>query len=217
MQFENFSAAHCVQEKGTSEPFKSQELVVLLGAYDLDIIHEPGRSTFAVQKIEIHPDWLYQSDQYDADIAVLVLVGKVTFTNYIQPICLNNKLNISSATRGVVVGYGKSEDRTKIHENKPRVIDTPIFENKDCFKKNIDLKTISSGRTFCGGDGNGTGVCKGDSGGGLYVIDEGFYYLRGIVSSSLKTAELSCDVNNYSVFTNVLKFIDWINGISVDL
>jgi secreted trypsin-like serine protease len=206
-----------MQEKGVREPFRSQDIVALLGAYDLNILHEAGRSIFAIQKIEIHPDWLYQSVQYDADIAVLVLIGEVQFTPYIQPVCLIKTRRIAEITNGVAVGYGKSEDRSKYHENIPKVIDTPIYTNQQCFQSNQNLAIISSGRTFCGGLGKGVGVCKGDSGGGVFVTAGNVYYLRGIVSSSLRDANHECDVDNYSVFTNVLKFNDWIEGIRTQI
>ena len=68
---------------------------------------------------------------------------------------------------------------------------------------------ISSNRSFCGGSRDGSGVCMGDSGNGLFVEYSGIYFLRGIVSSSLYTKS-NCDVYNFAVFTNVLKFFDWI-------
>ena len=116
---------------------------------------------------------------------------------------------------GFVVGFGKSEDETKIHENIPKILETPIHKNEDCFLTNKELTSLSSRRTFCAGSGNGTGVCNGDSGSGLIVQHNGAYYLRGIVSSSLRNGRFGCDVNTYAVFTDVLKFNDWINRIDV--
>jgi secreted trypsin-like serine protease len=55
-------------------------------------------------------------------------------------------------------------------------------------------------------------VCAGDSGGGILVKVSNVYYLRGIVSSSLLTNDYECDVDSYSVFTNVLKFTNWIKS-----
>lgn len=53
----------------------------------------------------------------------------------------------------------------------------------------------------------------GDSGGGLYTSRGTKQYIRGIVSSSLFRTDGSCDVNRYSVFTNVAKYSNWINGV----
>ncbi|KAL7013230.1 hypothetical protein ACKWTF_015278 [Chironomus riparius] len=117
-------------------------------------------------------------------------------------------------TTGVVVGYGKSEDETKIHETIPKVIATPIHTNEHCFLEYSNLVKISSKRTFCGGSGTGVGVCRGDSGSGLFVNDGSAYYLRGIVSSSIIGGRYGCDVDSYSVFTDVAKYVDWINGLA---
>lgn len=52
---------------------------------------------------------------------------------------------------------------------------------------------------------------SGDSGGGFIVNNNGRWYLRGIVSSSLFDKELlMCDTRNYAVFTDVAAYIDWI-------
>ena len=176
---------------------------------------EVGRVVRDVQEIHIHPDWDVSSDQYDADIAVLVLRKEVTFGSSIQPISLMvSNSNMATILKSVVVGYGKSEDDTKIHENIPKILEIPIHKNEFCFLKNHNLALFSSERTFCGGSGTGTGVCKGDSGSGVFVYYKGIYYLRGIISASLYR-NLTCDVNTYAIFTDVLKFNTWIEAIPV--
>jgi len=124
--------------------------------------------------------------------------------------------NVAAITTGIVVGFGRSEDKTKIHENIPKMLETPIHSNEDCFLENHVLATLSSKRTFCAGTGTGIGVCKGDSGSGLIVNDGNAYYLRGIVSSSLIGGPYGCDLDAYSIFTDVTKYIEWINGISTN-
>ncbi|KAL7013281.1 hypothetical protein ACKWTF_015317 [Chironomus riparius] len=210
------TAAHCIQDKGAKNPLLPRDMLVLLGVYDLNNPYEVGRGVFPVQNINMHPHWNPQIKSFDADIAVLVLENQVTFGYYIQPICLPT-LNIKVITRGYVVGYGKSEDTSKVHENIPKIIETPIHENADCFLKNYFLATLSSRRTFCGGTGTGIGVCNGDSGSGLVVTDGSAYYLRAVVSSSLRGGQYGCDVDAYSVFTDVTEYVDWINGLSTSL
>ncbi|KAL7014091.1 hypothetical protein ACKWTF_015737 [Chironomus riparius] len=211
------TAAHCIHQKKTFESLSASSLMVLLGAHDLDKYAEIGRVFYAVYSINIHPDWNALTQSYDADIAVLVLEKEVTFNEHIQSICLPSpNSNIATITTGSVVGYGKSEDDTKEYENIPKILSTPIHSNSDCFKAFEDLALLSSGRTFCGGSGRGVGVCNGDSGSGLIVTDGSSYYLRGVVSSSLLNANRGCDVNIYAIFTDILKYIDWINGIKID-
>ncbi|CAG9811221.1 unnamed protein product [Chironomus riparius] len=208
------TAAHCIQDKHTSLPTQPQNIIILLGVFDLDRTVETGRISHAVQSANIHPDWNTLTESFDADIAVLVMETEAVYSRYIQPVCLLGPLSSIIATAsGVVVGYGKSEDETKIHENIPKILNSQIHNNPFCFQDNRALARISSGRTFCGGPGRGIGVCRGDSGSGLYVTDGSAYYLRGIVSSSLIGGQYGCDVDTYSVFTDALKFMDWINEI----
>jgi len=195
----------------------AREITVLLGVHNLSMQHEVGRFPYAVQTIHKHPDWNPNTERYDADIAVMILETEVTFTRHIQPICLMHSSSIlATKTEGVVVGYGKDEDPNTNHLNIPKSIKLPIHQNEDCFLKDSVFAQLSSKRTFCGGSGNGTGTCKGDSGSGFVVTDGTAYYLRGIVSASLNNLTYGCDVDTYSIFTNVLKFTDWINSVSVD-
>lgn len=69
---------------------------------------------------------------------------------------------------------------------------------------------------FCGGSRDGKGACNGDAGGPLLTLHNGRWYLRGIPSVTLQArdnATVKCDVNNYTAFTNVAKYIDWMHTI----
>jgi len=206
-------AAHCIQDKHASKATSAGELLVLLGVHDLNKAFEVGRIIHAVDTVNVHPDWNTLKEAFDADITVLVLESEVTFNKFIQPICMPNS-NVAAIKSGIVVGFGRSKDETKIHENISKMLETPIHSNEDCFLKYYILTKLSSRRTFCGGTGNGVGVCRGDSGSGLIVTDGTVYYLRGIVSSSIIGGRYGCDLDAYSIFTDVTKYIEWINGIS---
>lgn len=139
----------------------------------------------------------------------------------------------SEVSEGIIVGYGQSEDRTKIHETIPRKLRVPIKENEECFLEDFEFAKISSRRTFCAGPKNGTGACRGDfnwffkvkwflfwnsnegdSGSGLFVRIGKVFYLRGIISSSLFDGNGNCDVNNYALYTNVPLYLRWIDSPS---
>jgi len=177
-----------------------------LGVHNLDDNFEDGRISVAVRNISIHYDWHPNAPSYDADIAVLELIREVQFDEFIQPICLVEPNSVAaSVSLGIVAGFGKSEHRET--ENIARVINVPIYNYKHCTS---DHHSMISHRTLCGGYANGTGVCKGDSGSGLIVLHDGIYYLRGIVSSSLYASTYECDVNKFSVFTDITEFSSWI-------
>ncbi|XP_070502072.1 CLIP domain-containing serine protease B4-like [Chironomus tepperi] len=204
------TAAHCVLGKNHQYELVPRDIIVVVGAHNLSICHERGKVSVGVEKIDIHRDWNPSSQSFDADIAMLTLVDDLPFTQFIQPICLiDSNSYINRVWNGYTVGYGKSETSLN-SENVLKSVLIPIEpSNEECFYTNEFLMKIASNRSFCGGDRVGSGVCLGDSGNGLFVQHSGTYYLRGIVSSSLYTNN-NCDVYNYAIFTNVVKFYDWI-------
>lgn len=81
-------AAHCVQQKSSSLKLTPEDVVVALGAYNLDSKIERGVQQKDVIEIHVHPDWKVYHDKYDADIAIFVLSTSIFFTNYIRPVCI---------------------------------------------------------------------------------------------------------------------------------
>lgn len=187
-----------------------------MGGHQLDNPMEVGKVSTGVQSIEIHPTWNPLGDKFDADIAVLVLDEDIEFNYYIQPVCLTKSgKNLLSYTNGIIVGFGKSE-KSKSHENVPMKAKTPIRTSEDCYHEFPNLLNIASHRTFCGGFANGTGSCTGDSGGGLTIVSYGRHFLRGVISASLYAQEYGCDVNSYSIFTDMRFFIPFVNKVKVE-
>jgi len=187
---------------------------VLLGFHDLSNSNDAGKTPFTVQSIKIHTDWNPYTTSYDSDIAVLMLYRDVTFNEHIQPICMfSTDSSIAEITEGYVVGNGKGGEDND-YENIPKILKMPIQTDKHCTETDTTFATLLTGRTFCAGSGTGQGVCSGDSGSGFVVKIGNAFYLRGIVSASLAESILGCDVNSYSVFTDALKYTNWINRFS---
>ncbi|KAG5677955.1 hypothetical protein PVAND_007668 [Polypedilum vanderplanki] len=204
------TAAHCMQDKSVKTPRSPNEIVIKLGRYDLSENYERGAIDAYANDIFIHPNWKYYNTDYDSDIAVIKLTTPVIFNDVIMPICMWSSSRSSSyqTGAGIVAGFGRSERGGK-HENIAREIEVKIKTNEECFLKKAELAKISSLNTFCAGNDHG-GVCRGDSGSGLYINHQNRWYLQGIVSSSLVDNN-ECDTSNDAVYTNVAKFIDWIN------
>lgn len=183
-----------------------RDVLALFGSHDLSAYLEIGRIALSPNQIYIHDNWNHLRESYDADVSLLEFdEGSIHFGAYIQPICLWESEDEPTVTDGLVTGWGKSEDRIKDHENLPKLVKALIQSNEDCFLDEGKLLDLSSRRTFCAGLRNGSGVCTGDSGGGLFITVDGVFYLKGIVSSSLIKDE-GCDVSKNAVYTNVLKF-----------
>lgn len=183
------------------------------GAYNLSDPYENHRFALSPAKIIIHDDWNPETLTFDADLAVLVFDEEIPFTRYIAPICLWASATEPTIEVGTVIGWGQSEDETKNFEPIPKVLNMPIHSNEDCFLRDSDLAEISSKRTFCAGSGNGTGVCFGDSGHGFFFEFENKFYLKGIVSSAVTKNDGNCNENSYHIFTNIVKFSQWIENI----
>lgn len=183
---------------------------IIVGMHNLNEALEVGRQTIAVNKIITHPLWNPSTTNYDGDIAILLVDEYLSFNSYIQPICMM-KSNPEFPRTGTVVGFGKSEAISKDHEEIAKSINLKIHKNEQCYRDFPELAKISSERTICGGNADGSGVCLGDSGSGLYIIHNGKYYLRAIVSASIRGNTYDCDVDKYAIFTDIYKFVDWLN------
>ncbi|CRL03695.1 CLUMA_CG016244, isoform A [Clunio marinus] len=205
------TAAHCLQEKGQETPSSPSEFVLHLGKYNLSVVYERGSITAFPEKIKIHPDWNIYQVKYDSDIALIKIVGTVPLRSNIYPACLwSSALGMRNIQTGTVIGWGVIEDQLITqHQLIARQVDLRIVTNEVCYEDETMASLISS-RTFCAIGENGSGPCKGDSGGGLYMKANIKWFIKGIVSSSLFTDEGMCDVEKYSIFTDVAKFSNWI-------
>ncbi|XP_063368745.1 serine protease gd-like [Cydia amplana] len=207
------SAAHCVQQRSTLTSIK--DIVVKVGVHNLEDWGDDIIVTRTLESATIHEE--FNSTTYSNDILVLTFDKSVEFNNNIRPACLwngNNDLNRIVGSSGVVAGWGASELGPG-SKGEPRMVRIPVVTTSMCRASRPDFHVFTSDRTFCGGDRNGAGPCLGDSGGGLYILDGGRWRLRGVVSLSLRpeNGESTCNLNEYIIFTDAAKFIDWIKNI----
>lgn len=203
-------AAHCISSKHSLEVLLPRDVLAIFGAHVLSNQFESGRFSLSPKKIILHDDWNPFTTQFDGDISLLEFERRsITFNDYVQPICLSNSEEKLSVNEATVTGWGKSEDPFRIHENVPKLVKVSILDNSQCLPGENTLAAISSYRTFCAGLRNGSGVCSGDSGGGLFAKVDDVFILKGIVSSSLIKDE-TCVVTKSAVYTNILAFMDWL-------
>ncbi|XP_055843623.1 serine protease gd [Episyrphus balteatus] len=222
------SSAHCFHTN--KRKYSPNEVLVFLGRHNLKNWSEEGSLAASCDDIFIHPDYDSQLKSYDADIAVVVLKSEVRYNAFIRPACMWSSSTDSQyieGERGIVVGWGAaatsasssgggahSRNLTSLTAT-PRVIAAPIVSNEVCFKSNDKFRSLSSNRTFCAGSRNSnSSPCRGDSGAGLMIFKNNRWMLRGTVSASLPSGsydnESSCNTNEYVIYTDVAKFLDWI-------
>ena len=209
------SAAHCFQNKNQIEVVPPEHVTAHLGKFNLSVFNEPGSKSSWVSEIIIHPDWKHEDQKFDADLAVVVLGEKVGLSEFIQPVTLPPQSDGDVTGRGTIAGWGQSKNSMEFngkYEETPMELEMPVVKPMRCLTRFPRLAEIASERMFCAGyDSETKGACFGDSGAGFYVADSSSeqFQVIGIVSSSL-LADHTCDVNKFSLYTNVGWFVDWI-------
>lgn len=192
------------------------QILAQIGKFDLTVEDEYGSRNSSVMYIVVHPDWNFNKEPYDADIAVIGLDDPIEYSNFIQPICLPTTSYADAEGTGVVSGWGKSRSDNN-HDTRPSKLELPVVNSTHCYPTFPKLAASSSRRMFCGGfENQNKAPCTGDSGGGFYIKDEStksFLKIIGIVSGSLTTLEFGCDPNKFSLYTNVARFVDWITMV----
>lgn len=204
------TSAYCFRTSDTE--YKSNEILIYLGRHDMNNWMEKGSVIRTASSI--HFPVAYKAggiSEYDGDISVVVLQSEVTFSEYIQPICLwEGSTDDMIGMSGIVVGWGSDRNGMAITQT-PKSISIPIVESSVCKASNELFKTIQSNSTFCAGFRDGKGPCHGDSGGGFAVVRGKRMILKGLVSGALAGPLNICDLSNYVVFTDVAHYRDWIN------
>jgi secreted trypsin-like serine protease len=207
------TAAHCLYSDILGRKFRINEVLLAVGHYNIKQWLEPDTQTKSVVQLLAPESFTFGSQIVnDADIALVIMASEVIYSQFVQPICLWSPAKDQedvAGKMGVVVGWGRDENSEKT--NTPRMVTVKIISEIDCLRAHETYKSLTSNRTLCAGDLRGRGPCTGDSGDGLVMKRNDHYVLRGIVSSSLRDLIAGCDVYKYAVYTDISKYIDWID------
>ncbi|XP_078509282.1 transmembrane protease serine 9-like [Lissotriton helveticus] len=191
------SAAHCF-----SRPIYTSSYVVRMGAYQLSISsYNEVRSNV----MNIWVNWNYTSTGSLGDIALLELETPVTFTDYIQPVCLPSaSIKLPVGMSCVVTGWGNTGEGVNLQYPKTlQEVEVPIVDQQVCnsLYGNILYDMVCAGNLEGGKDS-----CQGDSGGPMVCKFGSTWLLAGIVSWGE-----GCARPNYpGVYTRVSVYEDWI-------
>lgn len=203
------TAAHCLWDMG--QPIIPERVILQLGKYNLQF-NDVNTAEYLVYEIKIHEK--YSNYDFNDDIALLKLSQRVAYTRYIQPICLwpaeTSALEAVVHKKGYVIGWGLQEDDDLADTLTEATM--PIVSFFECLESNRDFfGPVLSEFNYCAGYKNGTSVCNGDSGGGMFFNNGGIWYIRGLVSfSSVREDRNVCNPLEYVVFTDVAKYLPWI-------
>ncbi|KAJ8711201.1 hypothetical protein PYW07_008443 [Mythimna separata] len=211
------TAAHCLQ-LGSWFVTPVEDVTVKIGVHSLNDDNTNLTITRKLTARYIHEE--YDPFTLQNDILILTLDKSVRFTNYIRPACLwggDTRLSRVVGATGIVAGWGRrSADDTRGKLDEPQMVRAPIVSTLECRGSKAVFHQVTYNTTLCAGYRNGSGPCSGDSGGGLYLLERGKWMLRGVVSLSLQNTRLTCDLNEYVVFTDTAQFLPWTRKIIGD-
>lgn len=198
------SAAHCFQDASGIRYSDPNTWTAYLGLHN-----QAARTTSSdvverkIKKLLAHRG--FNDYTYDNDIAYLELESPVTYTDFIQPICIPESSRIFPVGKSIwVTGWGALTEggsgATVLQKAEIRIIN-----QTECNKLLDDQLTA---RMICAGYvSGGIDACQGDSGGPLSSVESnGKVYLAGVVSWGEGCARR----NKPGVYTKVTGMRDWI-------
>ncbi|XP_062550448.1 serine protease gd-like [Armigeres subalbatus] len=204
------TAAHCVYE--INEFIDPARLLAIPGMYNIDNFFEENAQFAYIEAIFPHDEYVPEEDLNDSDLAVLLLKKKLTFNDYVVPICPwqgENDLQRIVGQEGFLAGWGVTEQGVA---TVPTYIRSTIVSRRQC-NRHLEGVYPSNGRIFCG-DGQGSNPCKVDFGSGLALKRGEQYYLRGVVYRRMVDPEtLRCDAAKYMVYIDIAPFRYWLKRV----
>ncbi|XP_055630218.1 transmembrane protease serine 9-like [Toxorhynchites rutilus septentrionalis] len=199
------TAAHCVHESDWKP--RSGTIVVQLGQNDLFESSATMREV-RVGKITPHAQW--DPISRTNDIALLELTITVQFNDYIQPACIPKQSDTGKSnllgTVGTIVGWGYEQPWSFVMTNTLQETRLPIVDVTLCLKSASQTDGV-----ICLGPANGSNACTGDSGGGMFIEDNGVWTVRGVIPT-LDTVNGFCNPDGFLKIASTSHFIKWIRG-----
>ncbi|XP_045461314.1 CLIP domain-containing serine protease 2-like isoform X1 [Harmonia axyridis] len=219
------TAAHCLKENKRQQIWKLKS--VRLGEYNKDSDEDCTSNGFntvclPIPPIDVNIEEEIINEKYDPkdknlkhDIALLRLETKVSYTDYVRPICLPTLLEERKKTYNgmilTVAGWGQTENRSS--SSVKLKVSIPVMKHSDCKALFSEARKVISDEQICaGGEEENKISCRGDSGGPLMSISvdengDSNWYLAGIVSYG----PVPCGVKDWpAVYTRVSKYMGWI-------
>ena len=227
-EFIVLSAASCFVEKSFNgiEKLELSDYDVSVGKYVRDLDIRESAQFFKLRNIFIQNNYAGYEQQYDANYAVLTLDKPIIYTYNIFPICIElNPITVeqkslpSNDAQGIVAGFGYTESKGSPAYHLQQIY-LPLISDEQCkAKASKELLQYIKNDKFCAGYDTGSkGLCVGDDGGSIVfpriVEEKRFYFIYGIASNTSSLYNKgTCDLDVYSLFTNVLHYAEEIRAV----
>lgn len=169
------TAAHCVY--GRNVHLQSWEAVFGLHSQ----IHENSEhvQTRRVDRVIFHRE--YDRITKQADIAMIHLQQPISFTDWVQPVCLAAEgQSFAAGRKCFIAGWGRQSENGAT----PDVLQeaqVPLVDQDQC-QQQLPEYSITSSMLCAGYPEGGVDSCQGDSGGPLVTLDDGRWTLIGVTS-----------------------------------
>ncbi|KAG8452543.1 hypothetical protein GDO86_004361, partial [Hymenochirus boettgeri] len=194
------TAAHCVVEKRDPYYWKA-----VFGLHSL-LTEGSNVVEVKIKQIIIHAS--FNLTTVRNDIALLLLVDTVQYTDYIRPVCLGRGDLPSSPTSCFITGWGATVDKGSLsvilQEAQVDIIPYSLCNSSASYNGFITHDMI------CAGDNSGTvDSCRGDSGGPLVCLnsEKNKFYQIGLTSFGF-----GCGQANFpGVYTKMESYVSWTN------
>ncbi|KPJ12638.1 Coagulation factor X [Papilio machaon] len=207
------SAAHCFWDERENCLHSVKRYSVAVGKLHRDW-DDPDDEQIAqksdVKKIVIPDDYFGNQQNYDYDIAIVIVSGTFQYKTYVRPVCLDFvQSQLYPGAVGMAAGWGLTTGNRGSESPELRIVNMTFVSKSKCRNETLfQYRPFLTHDKFCAGDKEGIALCRGDSGGGLAFPETVFntvrFYIHGIASTKPPSKDINlCNTDTFTMFTNI--------------